>query len=75
MGSSILKKMGLFILTEHHNGAVKDIAVADVKRIQDPLETLHSDTSHGQDTGCYGGHLEEGDKLAQEVACRVEDVC
>lgn len=67
--------MGLFILTQHHDGAVADVAVTDMKRIQDPLETLHSDTSHGQDAGCYGGHLEEGDQLAQEAACRVEHVC
>lgn len=65
----------MFILTKHHNGAVKDVAVADVKRIQDPLETFHSDTSHGQDAGCYGSHLQKGDQLAQEVACRVKRVC
>lgn len=67
-------KPGTLILTEHHDGAVKDVAVAGMKRIQDPLETLHSDTSHGQDAGCYGGHLEEGDQLAQEVTCRVKCV-
>lgn len=65
-------KTGTLSLTEHHHGAVKHVVVADMKRIQDALETLHSDTSHSQDAGCYGGHLEEGNQLAQKVACKVK---